>query len=339
MLHIRQKKHLLSALDTTAEEVAAVLETPDRYYEELLLTDPAKPDKPRVVVNVTGVMRRLQSRLYRRVLLPKLPPSVYSHGGVRGRSIKTNVESHLGSAFVFKADIRNFYPSIHYRRVYRLFTEQFKCSPDVGSICTKICTYRHHLALGLICSPILADQILSRADRRIGGACEQAGLIYTRFVDDIAISGPYSLEQAGFARIVEEILERDGFHANPKKHIYGSLTDGIAITSLRERRGHLDVRREYVIELMRQLNDAASLSKDGVFAGPYFTSFQILGRVRFVSWVNPGRQRRLLKKYRSISWKAVKRIARRRGLESVRKRLTKLTPDNLPKRSDRKPST
>lgn len=330
MLQIRQTKHLLSVLETTAGELASVLESPDRYYEELLLTDPAKPNKPRVVVNVTGAMRGFQSRLYRRVLLPKLQPSLHSHGGVRGRSIKTNAQPHLGSGYVFKTDIRNFYPSIHFRRVYRLFSERFECSPDVARICTRICTYRHHLALGLICSPILADQVLSRVDRRIGGACAKAGLTYTRFVDDVAISGPYNLEKAGFARIVEEILEKDGFQANPKKHIFGKLTDGLSITSLIERRGHLDVRRDYLDELVRQLVDAASLGQDSEFHGPYYTPSQILGRVRFVCWVNPGRKRQLIAKYRSIRWKAVRRNARRRGYESVQKRLTRLTPDNSP---------
>src|SRR5687768_16710599 len=132
MLQIRQTKHLLSVLETTHEELAAVLESPAGYYEELLLTDPLKPDKPRVVVNVKGAMRGFQSRLYRRVLLPKLEPSLHSHGGVRGKSIKTNVEPHLGSAYAFRTDIRNFYPSIHFKRVYRLFSERFECSPDVA---------------------------------------------------------------------------------------------------------------------------------------------------------------------------------------------------------------
>ena len=326
MLKIRQTNHLLSVLDTTSEDLAVVLDSPASFYEELILTDPLKPQKQRSVVNVKGTMRALQSRLYRRVLLPKLEPSLYSHGGVRGRSIKTNVEPHVGSAYVFKTDISDFYPSIHYKRVYRLFVDRFECSPDVAGICTKICTYRHHLALGLICSPILADQVLSRVDRRIGGACAKAELVYTRFVDDVAISGPFNLEKSGFARLVEEILAKDGFHVNSAKHKFGTLTNDLSITNLREVRGHLDVRREYFDELVRQIDDAANLARDEQFQGPYYTAGQVLGRVRFVAWVNPGRRRELIRRFRSVKWRVVKAMARKRGYEVSRKALTKSTP-------------
>lgn len=327
MLNIRQSKHLFTLLDTTPSQVSTVLENAGSYYEELLLRDPLRPKKPRPVVNVTGMMRLLQSRLYRRVLLPKLEPSLHSHGGVRGRSIKTNVQPHVGSAFAFKTDISDFYPSIHYRRVYKLFAERFGCSPDVARICTKICTYKHHLALGLICSPILADQVLSRVDRRIGGACAKAGLVYTRFVDDVAISGPFDLEQSGFAKLVEEILLKDGFTVNPDKHVFGRLTDNkLSITSLREVRGHLDVRREYLDELVRQIDDAASLARDDEFHGPYYTSGQILGRVRFVCWINPGRRKDLIRRFRSVNWKTVRIIARKREYEVTKKTLSKIKP-------------
>ncbi|MAT72047.1 MAG: hypothetical protein CMJ58_21285 [Planctomycetaceae bacterium] len=323
MLRIRQTKHLLETLGVSSDELSAILANPSDYYEELLLTDPQKPHKPRAVVNVTGRLRTLQSRLYRRVLLTKLCPSIHSHGGVRGRSIKTNAEPHLGSAFVFRTDISDFYPSIHFRRVYRLFAERLECSPDVARICTKICTYRHHLALGLICSPILADQVLARVDRRLGGACAKENLTYTRYVDDIAISGPFDFEKSGFANLVQRILATDGFKVNPQKHVFGSLAKDCTITNLREVRGHLDVRHEYVEELQRQLADASSLAQDREFEGPYYTFGQILGRVRFVCWVNPGRRRDLMLRLRSVNWRTVKAIARKRGYEVSKKTLSK----------------
>jgi RNA-directed DNA polymerase len=325
MLRIQRTSHLLEALRTTAQQVNEVIESPADYYEELVLRDPQKPDKLRTVVNVTGLMRALQQNLYRRVLLPKLQPSVYSHGGVVGRSIKTNAEPHLPSIYGFRADISNFYPSVHYSRVYRLFVEGFKCSPDVSRICTKIATFRHHLALGLITSPILADQILRRVDRRVGGACAKIGLIYTRYVDDITISGDFDLQRSGVPALVERILAEDGFQANPGKHKFGQLGKDLTITNLRLVRGHLDVRREYAEELVRQLDDAASLARDEAFEGPYYTPGQILGRVRFVCWVNPGRKRELVRRFRSIRWDLVRQRAVQRRYEESRPTLTKLT--------------
>jgi hypothetical protein len=246
-------------------------------------------------------------------------------GGWNPFLVKTNVEPHLGSGYVFRTDISDFYPSVHFKRVYRLFSERFECSPDVSRICTRICTYKHHLALGLICSPILADQIMDRVDRRIGGACAKSKppLVYTRFVDDIAISGPFDLEKSGFAQLVERILDKDGFTVNPKKHKFGELTGDCTITNLREVNGHMDVRRAYMDELERQIKDASELAHDREFEGPYYTAGQIWGRVRFVCWVNPGRKRDLVRRFRSVNWKTVKTLARKRGYEACRKTLTK----------------
>ena len=279
MLQIRRVAHLLDFLATTEADVSRVIESASDYYEELLLCDPQKPDKRRIVLNVKGEMRRLQHRLYRRVLLPKLKPSEYSHGGVRGRSIMTNAEPHLGSRFLYKTDISDFYPSVHRKRVYRLFTETLECSPDVARICTQICTFRHHLALGLITSPVLADLIMRTVDRRIGSACERMELTYTRYVDDISISGPFNLQKkrSGVPQLVQSILEAHGFKENLAKREFGKFEAGVTVTGLRELDGHLDVRREYVDELVRLLTDAASLARDERFDGPYYAPNQILG--------------------------------------------------------------
>ncbi len=314
MLRIRRVAHLLESLATTEADVARVIESASDYYEELLLCDPQKPDKRRIVLNVKGEMRRLQHRMYRRVLLPKLKPSEYSHGGVRGRSIKTNAEPHLRSQFLYKTDISDFYPSIHRKRVYRLFTETLECSPDVARICTQICTYRHQLALGLITSPVLADLIMRTVDRRIGSACEKMGLTYTRYVDDISVSGPFNLEKkrSGVPQLVQNILAAHGFEENLGKRAFGRFQD-VTVTGLRELDGHLDVRREYVDELVRLLTDAASLARDEEFDGPYCAPNQILGRVRFVCWVNARRRPELIRRYRSIKWALVESNALKRG--------------------------
>ena len=326
MLRIRQVKHLAHRLGVTVKVLEKVAEAPERWCEELVLLDPAKPTKPRDVLNVRGQLRQIQSRMLRNVLLPALPISQFSHGGVRGRHIKTNVEPHLESTFVFTTDISDFYPSISHNRVYRLFAETFECSPDVARICTRLCTYDHHLALGLITSPILADQVMHPIDGRIGRACRKAKLVYTRYVDDLTISGPYDLETSGFADLVQRILAEHGFLVNPDKHRFGRLADGTPITKIRANRGHPDVRREYLAELERQLAGAEKLAAGDQFDGLYYTEGQIWGRVQFVCWVNPGRRRTLVRQFRAIRWDKVSEEAQRRGLVAVKKTLTKRTP-------------
>jgi RNA-directed DNA polymerase len=323
MLRIRQVKHLAAALKTSPARLSEVAERPDFFSEELVLNDPAKPDKPRLVLCVRGALRALQERLYRSVLLGKVVPSVHSHGGVPGRHIKSNVEPHLSSSFVFTTDISDFYPSIHHARVYRLFVGPFQCSPDVARICTRLCTHNYHLALGLVTSPILADRLLTRVDSRIGGMCGKAGLAYTRYVDDITISGRFGLRHAGFARLVERILGDEGLRVNANKHQFGSLSGRVSVTGLRLVRDHLDVQLEYVRELERQLDDAARLARGGEFSGPFYLPSQIAGRVRFVCWVNPRRRRQLAHRWHSVPWDLVVAEARRRGLVARRKTLTR----------------
>ena len=148
----------------------------------------------------------------------------------------------------------------------------FCCSPDVARLCTRLCTYDYHLALGLITSPILADCVLVKVDRRIGAMCRKHGLVYTRFVDDITISGMYDIESGSFPRLVAEILGCYGFKVNPSKQESGRLSDGIAITKLRTNRSHLDIRKNYLEGVNRQLDDAVLLARGEDPVEGYFTA-------------------------------------------------------------------
>jgi len=189
---------------------------------------------------------------------------------------------------------------------------------------TKLCTYRNHLALGLITSPILANQILYSVDARIGKACIAAGLVYTRFVDDIAISGAFDLQNSGFADLVGQILLQNGFNLNPSKHRFGRISSDFSITGVRIIRGHLDVRKEFMKEVERQLEDVTRLARGEEFTGPYYTRAQIYGRVHFASWVNPGRRRQLMPRLRAIRWSLAEAEARDRGLVVSKKILRRI---------------
>ena len=334
MLGIQKLEHLARNLGTTQDRLIEVAETASSFCRELELVDPTKPHKkPREVLDVTGDLRLFQTRMLVDLLRPKHQPTIYSHGGVQGRHIKTNAIQHNKSVFVFTTDVSNFYPTISTKRVARLFLKDFCCHPDVARVCTKLCTYRHHLALGLITSPILADCVMKRTDLRIANMCTRHSMVYTRFIDDIIISGSFPIKSGSFPNLVTEILGSYGFKVNPEKHAgglegLGRLADGRQITKLQIRRGVIRVRQEFLREVKDQLLNAAKLGAGKDFHGFYYERNQILGRIHFVRWINQGQAIELERQYQLINWDRVGAEAKARGLVSVRKilrpRTTKL---------------
>jgi hypothetical protein len=317
---------------------------PDALVHELTLwpADPSK--KPRNVIAVRGPWRLLQRRLYLNLLLPRMAASAFSHGGVKGRCPATNARAHIGSTYAFVTDISGFFPAISCHRVNDLFLRQ-ACSSEVASILTRLCTYDFHLALGLVTSPILANELFKPIDWRIADACRKMGLTYTRFVDDITISGKFDLERSGIRGVVENIVDRHGFKLAASKtgcgrldrraHLRsacppagsadqaacGRFDQDITITGVRLKKYHLDVPRKYVNEVERLISDHTSLAHDGKFTGPLLTEGELFGKSHYVCAMNPGRRRSILGKLKAIEWDKVMNNAAARELVRTRDRL------------------
>ena len=309
MLNIRQMKHLHAILKSDLE---AVLNSPDEFTSKLIVR---RNEKVREVLCVNGSLRNVQRRVLSQ-LKSKLSPTPYSHGGISGRSPLTNAKQHLKSRFFFQTDVTNFYPSIHHSKVYDLFM-RLGCSPDVSSVLTTVCTHDFHLALGMITSPFLADQIFAPIDRWISSACHARGLIYTRFVDDITISGRYNLKRTNVERMVANALSKNGFSMNRSKTGFQSIEDQPSVTGIRMKsKSRLDVRKDFIGSLSLILKDAKSIADGNSPEKGFYTEDQIRGKVQFACWVNPNRTKQLRNKLTSIDWDQFWKSAETLGLFS-----------------------
>jgi len=314
MLWFRTVDGLAAALGISVKKLKDVAGSTESYVKRKTIPGRRPGKRDREVIFVSGPLRRLQYVLYTRVLRPRHKPTVHSHGGIKGRSIKTNAEPHLGSVFVFCADIANFYPSIHRKRVYDLYANVFGCAPDVARMLTKLCTFDHHLALGLITSPILADCMLRKVDRRIEGMCRKHNLVYTRFVDDLTISGAYDISSGATQKIVGEILECHGFSLKEaKSELRRFSEEGVGMAGLRNKNGRLDVHKKYVEDLHDLLADCERLARGEAPIGEYATKDHISGKIGFVKWINRGHLAALLRRFRAVDWEAVERETERLG--------------------------
>jgi RNA-directed DNA polymerase len=320
LLNLQTIGEVAGLLRTTAERMAWTLRRVNSLCHKLTITDLDCPRrKPREVYDPFGPLRSLQRALYKKVLLPGLDRCANSHGGVPDKNQLTCVEQHKRQKFVYCGDIQSFYPGIHFERVRLLFIG-LGCSAEVARALTRLCTNHHRLEQGFITSPILADRIFRPADERIIRLCDKYGLVYTRYVDDITISSPFNLKRGGITKIIAGILRGSGFKLNARKNRFGSVPGGAVILGLRLDKGRPDVTTAYYNETVRRLTDMAALGNGMAFQGPFWTRNELFGRVRYVCWVNPHRQKTLVPLWRSLQWDQIEAEAMRRGITARHRR-------------------
>lgn len=166
-----------------------------------------------------------------------------AHGFVRGKSIVTNAANHTNSQLLIKMDIKDFFPSINWRRVKGVF-RQAGYPEQIATLFAMLCTESPrelvkqgnatlYVALADRClpqgaptSPTLTNIICLNLDRRLTGLADKHGLRYSRYADDLTFSLPVETAIATEAKnalistllgSVAKILQEEGFAINAKK--------------------------------------------------------------------------------------------------------------------------
>ncbi len=259
-------------------------ETAGRHYSPF---EKRKGSKVRRIDNPTDRLKSVQ-RAINSAILKNIPLGSHLHGGVPGRSPKTNVEPHLGSRCIVRVDIRSFYPSITDHQVYRVWVERGRCTPPVASLLTRLVTYRHRLPQGAPTSCTLANLVLLDADTEIRTAAELAGLNYTRFVDDLVFSGENPRTKIND---VIRVISRAGFAVSRSKTLIMPRHKRQAVTGYCINSGVPSIARadrDRVRSAIHQLQGLNPRSE------PFRKSLaSVRGRIRYVGQVNVGAGRRL----------------------------------------------
>lgn len=147
--------------------------------------------KERTIDNPIDVVKYIQNRIYQWLLQPLLLPE-HICGGVKGKSLLSNITRHLGASVIVTLDIKSFFPSVTTYQVYAVWSELLGCSPEVAGILTRLTTFRWHLPQGAPTSSALANLVLYSLDQPIRDHCGREEILYTTWIDDLAFSGKES---------------------------------------------------------------------------------------------------------------------------------------------------
>ena len=156
-----------------------------------------------------------------RELLPVLNelynPRNCVHGYVHNRSFKSNAENHVGRRWLLRIDLKDFFPSITFPRIYGLFkSAPFTFSNEVAAALGKLCTYWDILPQGAPTSPILSNMICFKLDRMLMSIASAHECTYTRYCDDMIFSGKHGPQSIPTAIVdVMGSSEVYGIHEKP----------------------------------------------------------------------------------------------------------------------------
>jgi hypothetical protein len=202
----------------------------------------AKRDGSRRLITAPKPELKAVQRWLLRNVFEKLPVHASAHGFLAARSIASNAELHAGAEVIVKIDIKDFFPTISFRRVKGLLVKA-GLPEGVSTLCALLATepprevveFRgrtlyvakgpRSLPQGAPTSPAITNAICVRMDRRLSGLAKIHGFVYTRYADDLTFSfrspekkGSRSPAPIGsLLRGVSAILEAEGFRVHGKK--------------------------------------------------------------------------------------------------------------------------
>lgn len=121
-------------------------------------------------------------------LLYRLRQHPSSHAYKTGHSIQSNAAPHVGQRLVANVDIKDFFPSIRRKAICELLVSN-GFGPKLSQAIASLTSLNDGLPQGAPSSPVLSNAYLFDIDERLTQHCLACGVQYTRYADDITLSG------------------------------------------------------------------------------------------------------------------------------------------------------
>lgn len=176
------------------------------------------------------VHARIKTALLSHVVFPR-----YLTGSLKGSDYKVNAELHTNQAVLICEDVKGFFGAVSVELVFDIWRNFFNFPKAVAEVLTSLTVKDEALPQGAIPSSYLANLALWRDEPLLQAKMEAAGIVYSRYVDDIAMSSKNALSTRSKTALISEVygmLRRNGLSAKREKHEIFPATRPMIITKL-----------------------------------------------------------------------------------------------------------
>ena len=234
-------------------------------------------------INIPAVSVKIIQRWVLENILYKVPTSQYSFGFKKtsnGSPLLMCAEKHKENLYVFKMDLKNFYPSINRDRVFYQFIN-IGYNDEIANLLTNICTYKNKLPQGAVTSPCLSNLICKHMDIRIAGYCNKRDIVYTRYADDLTFSSNNRSILRNIYGMIEKIVNDEGFQLNSKKAVFMTPKGHKVLLGLTINDGYVKVSRQLK-------NTIRAIIHYHVSTGDYSNIEKTRGYISFIDSIEKG---------------------------------------------------
>jgi len=225
MLAIKSLNHLYYLLKTDKKEIEEILSKLNDFYKPYQIRKKNKDGtvrkkngivETRNICPSTGRLNEIQNRIKTQILR-KYEFQDFVQGGVKGKDNISNAAVHKGNKYFFTTDLKDFFPSVNNKDVYKVFVEN-GFSADVSSIITKLTTYKGNVPQGIPTSTYITNLAALPIDQDLLKLCAESGIKYSRFVDDLSFSSKKDFQDL-LPQIIQ-IITSNGLRINYRKTRY-----------------------------------------------------------------------------------------------------------------------
>lgn len=219
----RNKKKLAKLINTDLKTINDITYNLNDNYS--LVEQKKRNGKVRQTYNPSKKLKDIQKQIHNLLKYIGLPNYIFSK---KYNSHVGAAKSHCGVGYAYSLDIKDFFPSVKFDKVYNFFRYKLKCSEDVAYKLTKLSTYEDKLVQGSPASQCLA--ILSNLEmfQEIYNVAKINNLKLSIYVDDITVSGERISKEVKDK--LKSVIKKYGFNYHKEKQ--GGLKKGARIHNI-----------------------------------------------------------------------------------------------------------
>ena len=184
----------------------------EKHYHNVLI--PKRDGSKRKLSVPDLILKRVQKSIADNILV-QYPVSNYAKAYKIGGSVQHNAQPHVGKKKILKLDIEGFFDHILYSQVKNIVFCEEKFAEPIRVLLTMLCYYKESLPQGAPTSPAITNIIMYDFDETVGAFCNDRGISYTRYCDDMTFSGDFD-EREVIAFVKGELCKLGLFLKNRK---------------------------------------------------------------------------------------------------------------------------